>query len=395
MRIDRYLVPMACGLGLLWIGSANVGAQAGGAKNAAKGAAKPVPGGSKITTFGGKSKSAADKNKITTLIYVELVTGEEGVGIKAQRWTQIFEKLDVTLTIRRGRPKDKPGVTQKTTGDTTRQVYILGQLEPTGKIVFNDRVFTEGDSDKIAAWLDELREFGAQGTPEGQPAWGLTKQQFGELFETLGTPLAADTLGDEFTDALKKFQLTGTLQVRLTESAATLLKSRDESKSQQSLQGISRGTALAILLSEQGLGFRPRRRQDGTIELSVAPISELNKPWPVGWPRKESGPATAPKLFKFYPIDLHDIELDAVLEAAAQVLEVPILVDRGALAAKDIDLSQVKVSQKPKRTTWSLALSSLLFQARTKFELLIDEAGHPFLWVTPADIDTPRRPQDD
>ena len=34
------------------------------------------------------------------------------------------------------------------------------------------------------------------------------------------------------------------------------------------------------------------------------------------------------------------------------------------------------------RTTYSLALKKLLFQAGLKFEVRVDEAGTPFLWIS-------------
>lgn len=340
----------------------------------------------------GKRRGAIDKNQPpATIILLELTTGDEGVGIRAQRWHQIFDKLDVALTIRRGTSSDKYGLTEKRFGKGARQVHILGKLDPQGRIVVEERLFTENDVARLTRWLDELREFGAQGTPDGQPAWGLTKDQFGAVHAALSKPLAAEPKDQEFADALKLFQLPPDLPIRLSESAAKILKNKDSSKVGQSLGGVAQGTALAALVSEHGLGFQPRRLRDGAIVLSVEPLSELREPWPVGWPLSQMGPKVAPKLFAFTQIDLQEIELDAVLEAAVDFIDMPILVDRGGLAAKQIDFSMIKVSHPAKRTTWGLALGTLLSQARTKFELLADEAGRPFLWVTPSAV--PRRTQ--
>jgi len=63
------------------------------------------------------------------------------------------------------------------------------------------------------------------------------------------------------------------------------------------------------------------------------------------------------------------------------------------MEARGIDLSQVKVSHPRKRTTWITALGTFTFKAKCKFELLIDEAGKPFVWITP--LATPARPQKD
>ncbi|MFN0051638.1 MAG: hypothetical protein ACKV0T_05570 [Planctomycetales bacterium] len=391
---SRMIVVAACWTLVLAV-AAGASAQSYG-PTVKPGAGKRVAKGNRTDPAGSpdraKARPAADRKGPTTMIFVEILTGAEGAGIKAHRWSQIFEKLDVTLTVRAMHVKDKLGITEKKIGDSIRQIYIRGQLEPNGKLTLDNRVFSESDVEKLAAWLEELRNFGAQGSPEGQPAWGLDRQQFGELHAVLSQPLAADAEDQGFTNALKQFRLPEEFPLKLTDDAARMLQeSRVPLKSPQTLKGMSQGTALAVLLAEQRLGFRPRRRQDGTVELSIGLLSETIDPWPVGWPREKPAPATAPRLFHSTPIDLTDIELDAVLDAAAGIIGVPILVDRAALADKGIDLATIKVSHPAKRTTWIQALNALLPQAKAKSELLIDEAGRPFLWVTP--VGTPRRPQ--
>lgn len=385
LSVVRCFSFLVCGLYLAGLSAGVVQAQS----RTARTGPKPSAVDGKGAGTSSKSRATGDRKRPTTLISMDLITGNEGVGIRAQRWTPIFEKLDVTLTIRHSTPKDKIGVTEKTSGNL-RQVHLIGRLDPGGRLLFGDRSFGEDDAGKLSAWLDELREFGGQGTPEGRPAWGLTRQQFEEVHAALARPLATDPREGELVMAFKLFELPTDLPIRLSESAAARLKERDETKVGQSLKGISQGTALAAMLSEQGLGFYPRRLPDASIQLSVDVLGSLREPWPVGWPLEQAGPAVAPRMFSFTPIDLEEIELDAVLDAAVDFIGVPILVDRGALAAKEIDLSQIKVSHPPKRTTWGLALRNLLAQAKTKFELLVDESGHPFLWVTP--IAAPRRP---
>jgi hypothetical protein len=61
---------------------------------------------------------------------------------------------------------------------------------------------------------------------------------------------------------------------------------------------------------------------------------------------------------------------------------VPVLVDHNALARHGVDPSKVTVSHPPSRTTYSQVLPKILFQARLKSEVRVDEAGKPFLWVS-------------
>lgn len=337
-----------------------------------------------------RSKPAGEK-RVTTIINIELTTGDEGAGLLAQRWGAIFEKLDVTLTIRRARPDDKLGVTEKKSGTSVRQVNVLGKLDRSGKLILADRTYSDKDVSKITDWLNDLREFGALGSPNGQPAWGLTKQQFGVIHAALSKPLKREVQEELLTKALGLFELPPEHPLKFSAQAEKFVRDQDKPLiATQSLAGISQGTALAALLNEHGLGYRPRRLPGGEIELGIYLLSDTTDVWPVGWPLEKPGPQTAPKLYAYTMVDLEEIELDAVLESAASVTGIPIVLDKHGLAAKEIDLSQVKVSHPMKRTTWSLALQTLTFKAKTKFEVLIDEAGKPFLWVTP--LGTPRRP---
>jgi len=335
----------------------------------------------------------AEKRKIPdTMINMELLTIGDGVAIKARQWMEVLSKMDVTLTVRAGRPTEKMEITEKKSGGTLRTVMIRGMLDSKGQLIFPDKVFTESDTAKLTAWLDELRTYGAQGNPEGRPAWGLTKEQFGMLHSALKKPLAFDPIEMELGKVVEKLDLPGELPLRYSAAAAKALKDRGASATvDQSLKGVSQGTALAVMLNDQKLAFRPRRLPEGTVELTVTAADEARGVWPVGWPRVLAPHETAPALFAFKFVELEDDPLDGVLEAASGVIGMPILIDRPALESKGIDLANVKITHPRKRTTWITALKSFTYQAKAKFEILIDEAGKPFLWVIP--MGAPERPQ--
>jgi len=59
-----------------------------------------------------------------------------------------------------------------------------------------------------------------------------------------------------------------------------------------------------------------------------------------------------------------------------------VLMDQNALARHGIDPSKAMVSIPVGRTTYSIALRKLLFQAGLKFEVRLDESGRPLLWVS-------------
>jgi hypothetical protein len=362
-----------------------------GTGSARSGASKRGADGS--DSEGEKGRSGAGRKKgSNTVITMELITVGDGVGIRAQEWKEILGKLDVTLTIRAGRATEKPEVTEKQAGGTLRTVTVKGFLNNKGQLVFPDQVFTQNDTGKLSAWLNELRVYGAQGNPDGRPAWGLTKEQFGAIYDALAKPLAFEPQDSEVAKVLGKIDLPKEYPLKLTSEAHKRIDGRENPPHVgQSLKGVSQGTALAALLAEQQLAFRPRRLPEGTVELTVIPAGKGTDAWPVGWPRRQSPPETAPTLFEIKTIELEDEPLDEVLEAVAGVIGIPILIDRAALDAKGIDLSKVTISHPRKRTLWKTALDSFLYKAKAKFEILIDEAGKPIIWVTP--LSAPARPQ--
>ena len=70
------------------------------------------------------------------------------------------------------------------------------------------------------------------------------------------------------------------------------------------------------------------------------------------------------------------------MQAIGARLKVPLLLDHNALARYGIEPDKVNVSVPRGKTTHSLILQKILFQARLKSELRVDEAGTPFLWIT-------------
>jgi hypothetical protein len=121
------------------------------------------------------------------------------------------------------------------------------------------------------------------------------------------------------------------------------------------------------------------------VELTVTAPDETREAWPVGWPRQLPPPETAPALFKIKTFNFEDepLPLDEILDAASEAMEIPILIDQPAMDAQGINLAKAMISQARKQMAWTTALNSFTFQAKAKIELLIDEAGKPFLWVTP------------
>lgn len=325
-------------------------------------------------------------SKYQTEVTVQLYTDEQGVGLRAQRWSEAFQQMNVTLSIRRGTVGRTPAVTDKVLGGLRRRVTLVGKLDKQGRLIFEERVFTEADTGKLKAWINDLKAFGAQGDPSGKPLWGLSQEQFAPIQAALNKTLETDLHGKLLQKAIEDLDLPATVPLRFTAAARHHLAELDRVQPatvQLPLKGLSKGTALAILLHQAGLGFRPTRNQDASIDLSVWSLKATDDVWPVGWPQKKSNRELAPKLVQLTPIALQDIELLPVLETVSEVTGIPILIDQAGFRAEAIDLAKVKVSYPSRQATWSAALKSLVFQAKGRAEIWTDEAGHPFIWVTP------------
>ncbi|MDB5388479.1 MAG: hypothetical protein JWM11_4125 [Planctomycetaceae bacterium] len=330
--------------------------------------------------------------KLNTAIHVELLTDQAvGVGFNVREWSEIFAGLDVQFTIRRALAREEPDVTENVLGTTSRDVHVTGRLDRDGSISFLDRKYTTGDVVKIRAWIADMKLYGAQGTPKGQPVWGLGKDQFEPLFQALSPVIDTDLADLSCDAALQKFTIRKHYPLRMSATAAEHLRKSAASKTvQNQYRGLSEGAVLAAMLNEFGLGFRPRRTPDGKLELEIVKLGERGETWPAGWPPSEELVKLRPVFFQSREVELTDEPLLDIVETIADLIEMPVLIDEYGLKSSRIDVRTKKVSHKKKKVILSAALKHVCFQAKCKYEFRMDEAGKPLLWLTP---DVP--PKDD
>ena len=329
-----------------------------------------------------KVKATSKTAPRTTVVEFELLQTDGGGGVAAQNWLKVLEPLDVSLRVHRPIGTDKPDLKEREAG-YTRYITAVGVLDRAGNIVFPNKTFSLNEPAKLKEWLDELKTYGIKGTPKGQPLWGMTEEQFAALFDGLLKPVDFETNDLPTKQALDKLPLPATFPMRWSSEATELLTRRgDRAKVRQELKGFSSGLTLALILSENGLGFRPNRTPAGVIELLVEPQNSKLNQWPIGWPVQRATFKAAPKLYALVPIELTDVELADVINAISELSDTPILIDYGELDAKQIDLEKIKVSFPRKMTSWSLALRQLVIPKRLTREMWQDEAGKVFVWIT-------------
>jgi len=321
-----------------------------------------------------------------TIIDVEIMLDESSDPVAPQEWGPVFEQVGVAVRFRQRIFDDELAVTERVKG-STRTVNVVGELDRGGVIRFaGGRSFSRDDAKALATWIGELNTYGAQGSPDGQPVWGLTEKQFKDLFAELSRPVTSEVEGLDFQPAVKQMGLPGGYGFRLDAAARDMLQAEGgDHPLRHEVGGLSRGTALAIVLADYGLGFRPLRTPGGEIELVAEPLESLKKPWPIGWPLQDERPRNeiAPALFEQIEAGFEDVSLADVLSAIEQATGTRVVVDYGKCAKRNIDPASLNVSLPKKKTAWILILRSVAAQARLTREIMLDEAGTAFVSVFP------------
>ncbi len=367
------------------------------------------------------SYSTSSRNELTpkqkTILEIEILTPRTGFGLQGQSWRSLFAELDVPVRLRSGRQFEKIEIKERARG-RLRHITVIGQINESGKLVFEGRTFTRTQTRELKEWIRELQTYGSQGTPEGKPLWGLNKSQFVSIYNALARVNLNDLSGLTFSQAVRKLDLPNEYPLRVSTKAEshllqlskaptqTVTSTEEEqaatlpphNRTQNRLAGISKGSALAVICSEFGLGFRPRRTPEAAIELEVIPLSELPKVeltrkqsensdirqiWPIGWDLETIGSKAVPTLYQLLPLELDETPLLAALSAIEEKSQVPMLVDFGGSNARGFDLNTLTVSYSYRQSSWSQLLRAITVPHKMTRKIRLDEASNPFVWITP------------
>lgn len=322
-----------------------------------------------------------ERSESDTRLSVELLIGRRGAAQQIAQWRPVFRKVGVPIRIHRNLTERKPSVDEREIGPL-RVVKIVGKLDSRGRLVFPGRSFTRRETDKLKEWLRELKTYGAQGAPDGKPLWGLNKPQFDGVYKALSTVVPDEVHDRPLSEALDRLPIPDEYPLRLSSHAREHLQQNGIPPVRKRVKGTSLGTALALLLSDYGLGFRPLRTPDGSIELVVDPRDRVKQVWPVGWEFKQSRLKTAPKLFQPMRVRVDDEPLLDVLETVSSETGIPIHMDYDRIAERGIELDELRVSYPPRQASWSQVIRGVTVPNRLRRRYRIDEQGQPFVWIT-------------
>lgn len=338
-----------------------------------------------VMWWGNASPLPAQTGAENTLLTIEIMLPPiVGDPLQAQRWGRFFQKLGESSRIRQPLPSDEPEIKEQNRGPI-RILTLIGELDRKGTLHFPGKSFTMNDEEEIKAWLNELKVYGAQGSPDGKKFWGLNEVQFGNVVKGVTKAVDFSTEGKPLGVTIHQLPIEKSLPIVVHPTAKQAYEEATTTIVKQELQGLSSGTALAVILRDAGFGFRPLRTPAGSIELTVESLTNVQDAWPVGWDIDDSKPPgqVIPNLFKFVKTGFEEAPLGRVLDAIADQTRTPILIDLRHCQQKEIDVETVGVSYPEKQTAWSVILKSVVGQARLHQKYRLDEAGKPFVWVAP------------
>jgi hypothetical protein len=311
----------------------------------------------------------------------ELATDEGFSMTGAQRWIDALKDLDQAgLRIRGGQPGDKTEVINRGT-EAAPRYHVIGILTANNQLALPNGRFSLNDRAGIAKWIAKLQEGGIEGLTTGKAAFGLTSEELVDFDQRLATPINFDTKGVRAGDVARKIVQSLPLESSVSADAARGF-ARNELVLDE-LNGLSAGTALAATLRPLGLVLSPEKPRGGKVRLVISDVREVQESWPVGWPSQAPPNRTAPKLYEYLTVEIKETALSEAIAAIQSRVETPFLLDHNGMARERIDLKAVNVSFPKKRVQYLRVLDQILFQAQLKSEVRLDEAGKPFLWISP------------
>ena len=304
---------------------------------------------------------------------------EERVAITGrQDWLRRLSEAGIErFRIRSVRPTDLPNIDRRGTAESPTYV-VTGIITSENVLVVPGARFRVSQMSQLAAWLRELSEMGPPDERPAESSFGLNAEDLERLQTDLSPPLGFNTVGvsraDVIRQAAKGMATPLVADPRLAEPLSKDMVAED-------LSTISRGTALAYVLRSPGLCLVPDV-DSGRVSLSIVEARPELKIWPIGWEPEKADKDIKPELYEFLPVNVSGVSVTKVLGAIEKRLEMPILLDHNAMARHGLEPDKVIVELPVSRSTYSIMLRKVLFQARLKRELRVDDAGRPFLWVT-------------
>jgi hypothetical protein len=325
-----------------------------------------------LTVFGVRPVHAAGRVKL------EIVSDRNAPITSQQEWLQRLAAVGLTdLRIRSGRTGDQVGIEKQ--GSESEPVYVVTGIITSGnQLVLPGGRFALGDAAQVARWVNNLAEKGLGEKEEPRSAFGLTAELLEKARQELAQPVRFSTRGLDRQQAVVK--IAGQLGESFHLNRG-LIEADSDDKVAEELSGVSCGTALACLLRPAGLGLAPRDNR-GNVQYVVTSSKPGVVLWPIGRPPEKPLPQVLPAMYESFNANVQDVPAAKVLEVLSKRLKVPFFLDHNALARHGIEPDKKIVNAPQSRTTYNQLLRKILSQAGLKFEVRVDDAGKPLVWIT-------------
>lgn len=318
-----------------------------------------------------------------------LIRSQPAYRVKAQAWGRILQELDYTAQFRLPKPGEETLV-EDLDQDGRLTVHVVCGMSSDGSLQVGNRKFTMADSKELKLFLEEVILYGAGGPPDQNSRWGMTDEQLFELTRMLSEPVTSDVEIQSPLVTVESIGLPSAIRMRFTEAARGIVLRRppESAPEMMDLKGFSKGTAVAIVLAQYHLGFRPHRIAAGSYEIEIDAGDESANLWPIGWRAQESSAIILPAYLKSIPVDVEDAAVSSLLDVICSRLEVPAYRSTFALAAEGKDLDELTYTRKNDKVSPSRLLTAIGDKLQLGFDLRVDEAGKIFLWVTTSEEST-------
>lgn len=313
-------------------------------------------------------------------VELELVT-ESGVSIEApQKWLAMIKEMGFSnVRIRSGDRGDAAQI--RNVGTDERPRYSVTGIVTSGNVLkLPGASIRLGDKSALKNWVAKLQDGGEEGVLAKKVMFGLSAKQMVQVHDDLKGTVAFDTQGETTGDVIRK--ITGQLKLKVSFAAAAAEAAQSSEPVADEFRGLSYGTTLAAVLRPLGFVFVPEKKLGSELQLVVTDSKSAEKPWPVGWDSPVTAGRLAPEYFKTTNAEITDFVLADALTAIQKRVQLPMVFDYNNLAMQRVDLQKAKVSTKKGKKSYASVVDEILYQARCKAEMRIDEAEKPFLWIT-------------
>ncbi|MFN6331186.1 MAG: hypothetical protein ACK45A_05420, partial [Planctomyces sp.] len=139
--------------------------------------------------------------------------------------------------------------------------------------------------------------------------------------------------------------------------------------------------ALALVLAQYGMGFRPVPGRGDRYSVEIVVGDEGSNLWPAGWKTAESTADVVPAWLKSIPFDVEDADVASIAQAVADKLELPLIVSSQSIQRDGKPLEDLVYSRSGKLSPFGI-LRGLGDKFELGFDVRADEAGKLFLWAT-------------